>query len=99
MKKYAGIDVQAMYQAVSAPKADAWTMDAMLKAAEACFKAGNPFGIGLGVTEDNVDTAGVIFQSFGAALVDAKGNITVKSDPVRKALEYYGKLAQWLPPD
>ena len=71
----------------------------MLKAAEACHKGGNPFGIGLGTPEDNVDTAGAIFQSFGAALVDAKGKITVKSDPVRKALEYYIKLAQWLPPD
>ena len=49
--------------------------------------------------EDNVDTAGAIFQSFGAALVDEKGNITVKSDEVRQALEYYKKLAQWLPPD
>src|SRR4029077_18299807 len=64
MKKYAGIDVQAMYPAGSPPKADAWTLDAMLKAAEACHKAGYPFGIGLGVTEDNVDTAGAIFQSF-----------------------------------
>src|SRR5438552_17078123 len=99
MKKYAGIDVQAMYPAGSPPKADARTLDAMLKAAEACYKAGYPFGIGLGVTEDNVDTAGAIFQSFGANLVDAKGNISVKSDPVRQALEYYKKLAQWLPPD
>jgi ABC-type glycerol-3-phosphate transport system substrate-binding protein len=99
MKQHAGIDVQAMYPAGSAPQADAWTLDAMLKAAEACHKGGNPFGIGLGTTEDNVDTAGAIFQSFGAALVDAKGNVTVKSDGVRQALEYYKKLAQWLPPD
>jgi ABC-type glycerol-3-phosphate transport system substrate-binding protein len=99
MKKHAGIDVVAMYPAGSPPKADGWTLDVMLKAAEACHKGGNPMGIGLGVTEDNVDTAGAIFQSFGAALVDAKGAITVKSDPVRKALEYYIKLAQWLPPD
>ena len=99
LKKHAGIDVQAMYPAGSAPKAEAWTLDAMLKAAEACYKGGNPFGIGLGTPEDNVDTAGAIFQSFGAALVDDKGNITVKSDKVRQALEYYVKLAQWLPPD
>jgi ABC-type glycerol-3-phosphate transport system substrate-binding protein len=99
MKKHAGIDVLAMYPAGSPPKADAWTLDAMLEAAEACHKGGNPFGIGLGVTEDNVDTAGAIFEAFGAPLVDAKGQITVKSDPVRKALEYYVKLAQWLPPD
>jgi hypothetical protein len=99
MKKHANIDVQAMYPAGSAPKADAWTLDAMLKAAEACHKGGNPFGIGLGTPEDNVDTAGAIFQSFGANLVDAKGTITVKSDKVRQALEYYVKLAQFLPPD
>src|SRR5712692_10091546 len=80
MKQLAGIDVQALYPAGSPPKAEAWTLDAMLKAAEACHKGGNPFGIGLGVTEDNVDTAGAIFQSFGAHLVDAKGNITVKTD-------------------
>ena len=99
MKQHAGIDVLAMYPAGAPPKADAWTLDAMLKAAEACHKGGNPFGIGLGQTEDNVDTAGAIFQSFGAELVDAKGNITVKTDPVRQALEYYKKLAQFLPPD
>src|SRR5215471_14663720 len=99
MKKHAGLDVQDMYPAGSPPKAEAWTLDAMLKAAEACYKAGYPFGIGLGVTEDNVDTAGAIFQSFGANLVDAKGNVAVKSDPVRQALEYYKRLAQWLPPD
>jgi ABC-type glycerol-3-phosphate transport system substrate-binding protein len=99
MKSLAGIDVQALYPAGSPPKAEAWTLDAMLKAAEACHKGGHPFGIGLGVTADNVDTAGAIFQSFGANLVDAKGNVAVKSDPVRQALEYYKKLAQWLPPD
>jgi len=99
LKKHAGIDILAMYPAGSAPKADAWTLDNFLIAAEACFKGGNPFGIGLGTPEDNVDTAGAIFQSFGAQLVDAKGNVAVKSDNVRKALEYYKKLAQWLPPD
>src|SRR5918994_1319626 len=99
MKKLAGIDVQAMYPAGSAPKAENWNMDTFLKAAEACHKGGHPFGIGLGVTEDNVDTSGAIFQSFGANLVDAKGNVTVKTDAVRQALEYYKKLAQFLPPD
>jgi ABC-type glycerol-3-phosphate transport system substrate-binding protein len=99
LKKYAGIDVQAMYPAGSPPKADDWTLDTFLKAAEACFKGGNPFGIGLGETSDSVDTAGAIFLSFGAQLVDAKGNLTVKTDEVRQALEYYKKLIQWLPPE
>jgi ABC-type glycerol-3-phosphate transport system substrate-binding protein len=99
MKKHANIDVQAMYPAGSPPKADEWTMDNFLKAAEACQKAGFPFGIGLGETSDNVDTAGAIFQSFGAELIDAKGNLSVKTDAVRQALEFYKKLIGFLPPD
>ncbi len=99
MKKHAGIDVQAMYPAGSAPKADAWNMDAYLKAAEACAKGGNPFGVGLGQTTDSTDTAGAFFQAFGAHLVDAKSNITVKSDAVRQALEYCVKVAKFYPAD
>ena len=99
MKQLAGIDVQAMYPAGSPPKADAWTLDAFLKAAEACQKGGHAFGIGLGTTSDSVDTAGAIFHSFGAVLVDAKGEITVKNDKVRQALEYYKKLIAFLPED
>ncbi|MGY2806336.1 ABC-type glycerol-3-phosphate transport system substrate-binding protein [Bradyrhizobium sp. USDA 4506] len=99
MKKHANIDVQEMYPAGSEPKADNWTLDTFLKAAEACHKAGFPFGIGLGETSDSVDTAGAIFQSFGAQLVDAKGNLTVKTDAVRQALDYYKKLLAFLPPD
>ena len=74
-------------------------METFLKAAEACHKAGFPFGIGLGETTDSVDTAGAIFQSFGAELVNAKGDITVKTDEVRQALEFYKKLIAVLPTD
>jgi ABC-type glycerol-3-phosphate transport system substrate-binding protein len=99
MKKYANIDVQQMYPAGSPPNADNWTMETFLKAAEGCHKGGFPFGIGLGTTADNVDTAGAVFQSFGAELVDAKGNLTVKTDAVRQALDFYRKLLAFLPPD
>jgi ABC-type glycerol-3-phosphate transport system substrate-binding protein len=99
MKKYAGIDVQEMYPAGAPPKADNWTLDTFLKAAEACQKGGAAFGIGLGETTDSVDTCGAIFQSFGAQLVDAKGDLTVKTDAVRQALDYYKKLIALLPPD
>jgi ABC-type glycerol-3-phosphate transport system substrate-binding protein len=99
LKQHAGIDIQAMYPAGAAPNADNWNFDTFLKAAEACHKGGFPFGIGLGTTSDNVDTIGAIFHGFGAMLVDAKGNITVKSDPVRQALDYYKKLMAFLPPD
>jgi len=99
MKKLANIDVQAMYPAGDKPKADGWTFDAFLTAAEACFKGGSPIGIGLGGTTDSVDTAGAWFNGFGAYLVNAKGDITVKSDAVRQALEYSVKLAKFFPAD
>src|SRR5262249_22813098 len=66
---------------------------------EACQKGGHPFGIGLGITSDSVDTIGAIFHGFGAVLVDAKANITAKSDEVRQALDYYKRLMAFLPPD
>jgi ABC-type glycerol-3-phosphate transport system substrate-binding protein len=99
MNKYASIDLQDMYPAGGPPKADGWTLDAFLKAAEACYKGGCPFGIGLGETTDSVVAAGAFFQSFGAQLVDANGNLTVKTDEVRQALEFYRKLIAFLPPD
>ena len=99
MKQHAGIDVQALYPAGQPPKAENWTLDSFLKAAEACHKAGFPFGIGLGTTSDSVDTVGAIFQSFGATLVDANEKITVKSDAVREALDYYTRLAKFFPTD
>jgi ABC-type glycerol-3-phosphate transport system substrate-binding protein len=46
-----------------------------------------------------VDTIGAFFHAHGAMLVDAKGNITAKSDPVRKALTYYRELQEYLPRD
>ena len=52
MKQHAGIDVQAMYPAGSPPKAENWTLDTFIKAAEACHKAGFAFGIGLGTTTE-----------------------------------------------
>jgi ABC-type glycerol-3-phosphate transport system substrate-binding protein len=99
MKRHAGIDIQAMYPAGSPPNAENWTLDTFFKAAEACHKAGFAFGIGLGTTTDSVCAAGAIFQAFGAMLVDAKGNLTVKSDAVRQALDYYARLGRFFPPD
>jgi ABC-type glycerol-3-phosphate transport system substrate-binding protein len=99
LKKHAGIDIRAMYPAGAPPQADGWTTDKFLMAAEACHKAGVPFGIGLGQTSDSVDTVGAFFLAFGAEVVDAKGNVTVKNDNVRQVLEYYKKLMAFLPPD
>ncbi len=99
MKQYAGIDVQKMYPVGAEPQDKEWNLDNFLKAAEACHKGGHPFGIGLGTTSDCVDTIGSIFHAFGAVLVDAKGEIVLKNDQVRQALDYYKKLMAFLPPD
>jgi ABC-type glycerol-3-phosphate transport system substrate-binding protein len=102
LKQHAGLDLTKMYPAGAAPDSalsENWTWDAFLAAAEKCHKAGVPFGIGLGSTADSVDSMGALFASFGAELVDAKGNITVKSDAVKQVLEYMKKLVPVLPPD
>ncbi len=101
-KQHAGIDLQKMYPAGAAPDkalSEAWTWEAFLGAAEKCHKAGSPFGVGLGQTTDSVDTMGALFSAYGAQMVDAKGNITVKSDAVKQVLEYMKKLVAVLPPD
>ena len=101
-KQHVGLDLTKMYPPGAPPNTaltDAWTWDAFLVAAEKCFKAGFPFGIGVGQTSDSTDSAGVIFAAYGAQLIDAKGNVTIKSDATRQALEYYKKLVQFLPPD
>ena len=73
--------------------------DAFLKAAEACHKAGYPFGMGVGQTGDSINNTGAIFNAFGAELVNAKGEITVESDNVRRVIEYGQKLVKFFPPN
>jgi len=101
LKDVAGLDILKMYPGSGDATADAenWTYNAMLKAAEACHKAKMTFGIGLGTTPDSVDTAGSLFAAFGAEVVSAKGDITVKSDNVRQVLEYAQQLVKFLPAD
>lgn len=98
--KHVGLDITKMYPAGSPPDktlAGQWTWDAFLVAAQKCHKADVPFGLGLGQTSDSVDWTGVLFASYGAHLVDAKGNITVDSDAVRQVLEYAKRLVEFLP--
>ena len=101
MKRYAGIDVQELYP--GAPHCSLarrrLDYDGFLKAAEACAKAGYPFGIGISSTPDSRDSIGAIFNAFGAELVNARGEITVNSDNVRRVLENGQKLVKFLPAD
>src|SRR5262249_51294958 len=99
LKQHAGIDVQAMYPAGkdASPEADKWTWDGLLVAAEKMQKAGFAFGIPLGLTTDSVLWTGGMFKAFGATLIDADNNVTVKSDAVRQAVDYGKRLAAFLP--
>jgi ABC-type glycerol-3-phosphate transport system substrate-binding protein len=99
MKEHGGVDVQALYPAGKPPNDAAWTWDAFMAAAEKCHKAGFAFGLPLGSTTDTNQWVGALFLAFGAELMDAKGNVTVKSDAVRQVLEYGKRLYAFLPPD
>mgnify|MGYP001208011967 CR=1 FL=1 len=99
MKQFAGVDVQALYPAGKAPNDAAWTWDAFLQAAEKCSKAGHAFGLPLGGTTDSVQWVGALFLAYGAEVMDAKGNITVKSDSVRQVLDFGKRLVAFLPPE
>lgn len=99
MKQYAGIDMQALYPAGKPPNDASWTWDAFLTAAEKCQKAGHGFGLPLGNTTDTNQWIGALFLAYGAELMDAKGNITVKSEPVKQVLDYAKRLAAFCPAD
>jgi ABC-type glycerol-3-phosphate transport system substrate-binding protein len=99
-KQHVGWDPREMYPAGGEPKgAEKWTWDEFLRAAEACHKAGFPFGMPLGQQSDSVDWVGAVFSAYGAQLIDEEGNITVKSDATRHVLEYFKKLVPFFPED
>ena len=73
-----------------------WTYEKQLKMAEQCHKAGHLFALGCGANStDSNQTWGATFGAFGAHLVDAKGNITVDSDPVREVLDYVKRFVPY----
>ena len=102
LQQHAGIDIRAMWPAKPemGPGADTWNWDTFLMAAEKCHAAGMPFGLPMGQFTDAVDWVGALFRSYGAALVDEEGKVTVRNNPkVRQAVEYLVKLAKFLPDD
>ncbi|GAA0586372.1 extracellular solute-binding protein [Craurococcus roseus] len=100
MRQHAGIDVQAMYPAEPrlGPDADQWTWETFLTAARKCNAAGVPFALPAGTFTDATDWIGAMFRCFGADLVDARGNITVRgNDRVGQILDYAARLFQHIP--
>ena len=99
MKKHAGIDVQAMYPAGAAPKADDWTTDTFLKAAEACHKGGVPVRHRARRDHRQRRHRRRVLPGVRRAARQRQGRHLVKTDEVRQALDYYKKLMAFLPPD
>ena len=102
MQEHAGLDVRAMWPAANerGPGADNWTWETFLKAAEACHKAGVPFGLPMGQFSDAVDWVGAMFLSYGAQITNAKGEPTIKgNDKLKQAIDYGVRLSKFLPND
>jgi ABC-type glycerol-3-phosphate transport system substrate-binding protein len=100
MKNIVGLDVTKMYPAGAPPDKELeamWTWEFFSQAAEKSFKAGYPFGMPISTCSDAVQFVGALFNSYGAKLVDAKGEITVKSDAVKTVLEWFKKTVPFFP--
>src|SRR5436305_14694968 len=46
-----------------------------------------------------MDWIGAMFASYAAELVDRNGNITANSEPVKAVLDWFKRLAPFLPPE
>ncbi|WP_431281774.1 ABC transporter substrate-binding protein [Humitalea sp. 24SJ18S-53] len=102
LQEHAGIDIRAMWPAENraGPGAENWTWATFLTAAEACHKAGFPFGLPMGQFTDAVDWVGAMFAGFGARVTDERGNPTVRgNDKLRTAIDYGVRLSRFLPND
>lgn len=102
LQQHAGIDIRAMWPAENrpGPGADTWNWDTFLTAAEKCHAAGFPFGIPMGSFTDAVDLVGALMASFGASMMDERGNVTVRGNAkLRQSVEYMVRLARFLPND
>lgn len=102
LRQHAGFDPREMWPAADTrgPGADNWTWDAFLQAAERCHAAGVPFGLPMGSFSDAVDWLGALFNSFGASVLDERGNVTVRNNAkLRAAVDYMVRLSRVLPND
>jgi ABC-type glycerol-3-phosphate transport system substrate-binding protein len=100
MKQIAGLDVTKMYPAGAPPDKEltaAWTWDFFSQAAEKAKKAGYAFGMPMSTTSDAVQWVGSMFNSHGVQLVNEKGDITVRSDATKAALEWFKRTVPFFP--
>jgi ABC-type glycerol-3-phosphate transport system substrate-binding protein len=102
MQQHAGIDIRAMWPAENraGPGADTWNWETFARAAEACNRAGFPFGLPMGSFTDAVDWLGALFESYGARVMDERGNPTVRNNQnLRQAVDMAVRIARQLPND
>jgi ABC-type glycerol-3-phosphate transport system substrate-binding protein len=101
-KQHAGIDIREMWPAEprQGPTAGNWNWDTFAGAAEKCHAAGFPFGLPMGSFTDAVDWVGALMASYGAYLMDEKGNPTVRNNPkLRAAVDMLVRISRTLPND
>src|SRR5262249_61390786 len=72
---------------------------ACLFGAENGRKGGYGLGLPLGSTTDTNQWVGALYLAYGAELMNAKGDVTVKSDKVKQVLEYGKKIFAFCPSD
>jgi hypothetical protein len=86
-REHTGLDVPAIFppSPEMGPHYDQWDWNTFLTAAEKCFKAGVPFGLPISNCADANAWINALFLSFDARLVDASGNVTVRSEGVRSS--------------
>ncbi|MBY0337227.1 MAG: extracellular solute-binding protein [Acetobacteraceae bacterium] len=102
LQQHAGINIREMWPAENrkGPGADNWTWDTFLRAAEACHRAGVPFGLPMGQFTDAVDWVGALFASYGARVTDERGNPTIRGNQeLRQVIDYAVRLSRFLPND
>ena len=99
-KQHCGIDLTAMYpkgRPADPVLAESWTWDAFLKAAAQCHQAGVPFGMPMSDCTDASSWIGAVFAAYGAEMVDKHGNIAVRSEAVKRVLDWFKRLVPFLP--
>ncbi len=99
-RQHAGIDLMDLFPASNSrdpAKVEGWDWEAFHGAARALHAAGHPFGAPVAPVPDGTGWLTQLFASYGAALVDARGDVVVNSDAVREALEYLVRLLEAMP--
>ena len=98
--EHAGIDLTDIFPTSDSrdpAKVESWDWEMFLKAAGALHAAGRPFGAPLAATPDGSAWIAHLFASYGAALIDERGEVVANSDAVREALEYIIRLEEFMP--